>query len=134
MTDQADKTYKSAKMFSSSASNIVLNTNNNLESITVASSLLTKINVSLDFFKNQYLRYATDYGIYIMEAAFGLILLASLMSVLGVISTHLFDLFKCTKMVNAGWILLGLGYLCVLAVLIVMLVIGSTSLTFCQYF
>lgn len=121
-------------MFSSSASNIVLNTNNNLESITVASSLLTKINVSLDFFKNQYLRYATDYGIYIMEAAFGLILLASLMSVLGVISTHLFDLFKCTKMVNAGWILLGLGYLCVLAVLIVMLVIGSTSHTFCQYF
>lgn len=118
-------------MFSSSATNIALNTNNNLESITVASSLLTNIQAYLDVFKTKYLSVALDKGIYIMEGIFGLILLASLMSVLGVISTHLFDLFKCTKMVNAGWVLLGFGYLLVLAVLILMLIIGGTSHTFC---
>jgi hypothetical protein len=79
-------------------------------------------------------RYATDYGIYAMEAAFGLILLASLMSLLGVISTHLFDLFKCTRMVHAGWVLLGIGYLTVLAVMLAMLAIGGVSHSFCDYF
>lgn len=105
-----------------------------MESITIATSLLSGIQEGVAQFSNKYIAYATDYGIYAMEAIFGLILLASLISVLGMLSTHIFDLLKCTKMVNGGWVLFGLTYFAVVGVLFMMLVVGGVSYCFCDYF
>lgn len=66
-----------------------------------------------------------------MEAAFGLILLGSIISLLGVISTHIFDLFTCKKMVNGGWILFGFIYFAVVGVMMLFLVVGGVSQSFC---
>jgi uncharacterized membrane protein len=118
-------------LFASSASNITYNTNANLQSITGVTSLLNKIQVGLTTFSNNYIAYATNYGIYVMEAIFGLILLASMISLLGLLSTHIFDLLKCIKMVHGGWALYGFAYFAVVGVTFAILVIGGVSNSFC---
>lgn len=121
-------------LFASSASNITYNTNSNLQSITGVTSLLSNLQVGLTKFSNDYLSYASNYGIYVMEAIFGLILLGSMISLLGLLSTHIFDLLKCIKMVHGGWVLYGFMYFAVVAVMFAMLVIGGVSNSFCEYF
>jgi len=69
--------------FVSSASTIANNTNKNLNSITQATDVLANVKLALDVFSTTYMSYMTDYAIYIMEAIFGVILLASLMLILG---------------------------------------------------
>jgi len=120
--------------FVSSSANITTNTNTNLQSITQASELLAKINSGIDVFTQSYLKYFLDYGIYIMEGIFGVILLSSLMLLLGAVSSHIFDLFSCKKMVNGGWCLLGLIYLGIIAIAISFMVVGGVSHIFCTYF
>jgi hypothetical protein len=61
-------------------------------------------------------------------------LLGSLISLLGMISSHIFDLFTCKKMVNIGWGLFGLTYVAVMAVMVFFMVIGGVSNSFCTYF
>ena len=63
-----------------------------------------------------------------------MVLLSSLMLLLGVISSHIFDLFSCKKMVNGGWCLLGLVYVGIVAVMVALMVIGGVSHIFCNYF
>ena len=127
--------------FVSSASVIANNTNSNLNSITQATNMLASINAALNVFSSTYLTYMTNYAIYIMEAIFGVILLASLMLLLGtyfhhlgMISSHVFDLFTCKKMVNGGWCLLGLFYFGVVSSMVFLLIIGGISHIFCDYF
>ena len=119
--------------FASSASNITYNTNNNLQSITQVTTLLQNVNTALNNFDTNYLSYTIDYAIYGLEVVFGIILLASLISLMGLISTHIFDLFACTKMVNTGWILFGLLYFVIVGVLVAFLGIGGVSHTLCTY-
>ena len=69
-----------------------------------------------------------------MEGIFGIILLSSLMLLLGVISSHIFDLFSCKRMVNGGWCLLGLIYIGVVGIMVSFMVVGGVSHVFCQYF
>jgi hypothetical protein len=132
--DQAYFTYGSAMTFVSSASTVANNTNNNLNSITQATDVLANVNAALNVFSTTYLAYMTDYAIYAMEAVFGVILLGSLMLLLGMISSHVFDLFTCKKMVNGGWCLLGLLYFGVVGSMVFLLVIGGVSHVFCDYF
>ena len=50
------------------------------------------------------------------------------------ISSHIFDLFACRKIVNGGWCLFGLIYFAVLGTMLFFMVIGSVSHIFCNYF
>ena len=61
-------------------------------------------------------------------------MLASLMLLLGVISSHIFDLFTCKTMVNGGWCLLGLIYIGIVLIMISFMVVGGVSHVFCNYF
>lgn len=120
--------------FSNSIPSITSNTNINLQKITQVTNQLNYSQQSWDKFNSDYLNYATDLGIYVIEALFGTILLATLITLLGLISTHIFDIFACKKMVNAGWALFGIQYFALLVVLFVFLTIGGVSYCFCQYF
>ena len=52
----------------------------------------------------------------------------------GMISSHVFDLFTCKKMVNGGWCLLGLFYFGVVGSMVFLMIIGGVSHVFCDYF
>ena len=56
------------------------------------------------------------------------------MSLLGLISSHIFDLFTCRKMVNGGWCLFGIIYCIVLVMMVFFMVLGGVSNIFCSYF
>ena len=82
---------------------------------------------------DKYFNYVSNYGIYAMEAIFAVILLGSLIFLLGMVSSHIFDLFSCSKMVNGGWCLFGFVYAGVLVILLFFLMVGGSSYLFCDY-
>lgn len=59
---------------------------------------------------------------------------ASLLIILGVVSTHLFDILACKSMVNLGWVLYGITYFGVIAIVFVFLAMGNLGYTFCSYY
>ena len=61
-------------------------------------------------------------------------LLASLLSLFGILSTHVFDILACKRMVNLGWVIYGLIYFGVLLVMLFFLSMGGITYTFCEYF
>jgi hypothetical protein len=117
-----------------SAQNITANTNSNLQGISIASSYLTAIQASIASFQQQFISVALGQGLYVIQAVFGVILLGCLISLLGIISSHIFELFGCKNLVYGGWVLLGLMYFAVLGVLFLFLTVGGLSYSFCEYF
>jgi hypothetical protein len=117
-----------------SAANITSNTNSNLQGITIASTYLDNIQVSINSFKTNFIDVALGSGLYIVQAIFGVILLGSLVSLLGIISSHIFELYGCKQMVHGGWVLLGCMYFSVLGVLFIFLAVGGLSYNFCDYY
>jgi hypothetical protein len=117
-----------------SAASVTVNANLNLQGITIASSYLTGIQDSVKLFTSTYLDYSLTTGIYIMQAIFGVIVLGSLIALMGVVSTHIFDILRCSKLVVGGWVLIGLAFFGVLGVLLVWLAIGGVGASFCQYY
>jgi len=121
-------------MFSNSVGSITINTNLNLQKITIVTNQLNISQANIDYINQNYLTYATGLGIYVIEALFGTILLATLITLLGLISTHIFEIFACKRLVNAGWVLFGFQYFGVLVVVLAFLTVGGISYCFCQYF
>lgn len=70
----------------------------------------------------------------VFQAVFGVALAGSLLILLGVVSTHMFDLLTCRKMVHLGWTIYGLSYIGVILVTYYLLSVGSISYNFCEYF
>lgn len=77
---------------------------------------------------------ASTIGIYAIEGTFGIILFSSILSVLGIISTFLFKLLNCRKVVTGGWVIFGFIYFAILIILVILLAAGGLSYNFCQYF
>lgn len=117
-----------------SALNITANTNANLKGITNAAKYLNNIQASVNYFQTSFIGVAVDMGLYGMQAIFGIVLLASIISLLGIISTHIFDVLACRRFVHTGWGVFGLIYFGVLFVLYMQLSVGGLSYNFCQYF
>lgn len=117
-----------------SAQNITANTNSNLQSISVASTYLAAIKLSVEGFQERFISVAMGQGLYVVQAVFGVILLGCLISLLGIISSHIFELFGCKNLVYGGWVLLGFMYFAVLGVLFIFLTVGGLSYSFCEYF
>lgn len=89
----------------------------------------------------EYSTFSTDYfedkfgkALTVFQAVFGLALTGSLVVLLGVASTHLFDLLACRKMVHLGWTIYGLAYIGVIVVTFFVLSVGSVSYGFCEYY
>ena len=117
-----------------SATNIAANTNSNLKSISNAVKYLTNIQTSVSYFQTSFISIGVTFGLYLIQAIFGIVLLASIISLLGIISTHIFDVFTCRKFVHTGWVVFGLVYFAILFVLFIILSVGGLSFNFCQYF
>lgn len=116
-----------------SAQNITSNTASNMQGITSATAYLTSILESVNAFDSGFTSLAASKGVIIAEAVLGIVVLASLLTLLGVLSTHLFGLLTCKRFVHLGWVCLGFSYFAVLAVLVVFLAVGGLSYSFCQY-
>lgn len=116
-----------------SAQNITSNTASNMQGITSATAYLTSILESVNAFDSGFTSLAASKGVIIAEAVLGIVVLASLLTLLGVLSTHLFGLLTCRRFVHLGWVCLGFSYFAVLAVLVVFLAVGGLSYSFCQY-
>lgn len=69
-----------------------------------------------------------------LQAVYGLALTGSLILLLGVASTHLFELISCRKMVHLGWTIYGLSYFGLIYLTYNLLSLGSISYNFCTYF
>jgi hypothetical protein len=116
-----------------SAQNITNNTNSNLQGISIASKYLSNIELSINSFQT-FVSFALNPGLYIVQAVFGVVLLGCMLSLLGLISSHVFAIYGCRHLVHGGWGLLGFMYFAVLGVLFVFLAVGGLSYSFCQYF
>ena len=87
-----------------------------------------------DTFSKEYFQEKLSTYLTIFQAVFGLALAGSLVILLGVASTHLFELLNCRKMVHLGWTIYGLAYFGVIVVTYYSLSVGSISYNFCGYF
>lgn len=68
------------------------------------------------------------------EGIYAFVLTGSLLTLLGVISTHVFKVFSCRTMVHLGWTIFGLAYVGVIGLTFVLLSVGSVGYGFCGYF
>jgi hypothetical protein len=53
---------------------------------------------------------------------------------LGVVATHLFDLFTCRRMVHLGWTVFGIVYIGIIVVTFFVLSVGGIGYGFCEYY
>lgn len=81
-----------------------------------------------------YLNYSISPGILLIEAIYGIVLLSTMLSIIGIIFTYLFKLFTCKRLVNGGWLMFGLLYFGITVILFVLLSFGGISYSFCNYF
>ncbi len=70
----------------------------------------------------------------ILEGVFAFVLTGSLLVLLGVISSHVFDIYNCRTMVHLGWTIFGLTYVAIIGLTFVFLSVGSVGYGFCSYF
>jgi hypothetical protein len=117
-----------------SAQNITSNTDSNLKGISNAANYLNNIKVSVNYFQTSFISIGVSMGLYAIQGIFGIVLLASIVSLLGIISTHIFDVLTCRRFVHTGWVIFGFIYFAILLVLFILLSVGGLSYHFCQYF
>ena len=73
-------------------------------------------------------------GLSAFQGIFAFAITGSLIALLGVLATHLFELSICRRMVHLGWTIYGLIYAGVIIVTFTSLSLGSIGYGFCSYF
>lgn len=131
--DQAYKTYLSASGLTNSATNISGTTSTNLESITLAVTYLNSIQSAVEWFDQRVLKSVDEEYLYIAEGVYGGVLLASILLLLAILSTHTFGILGCAGLVKVAWVLLGVVYLGVVVVLAGTIGLGGGTYTYCEY-
>jgi hypothetical protein len=95
---------------------------------------LKTVNSEMDVFSTAYFSKLFSTGVSFLQGVIGFVLAASLLTLLGIISTHIFDLFICRKMVHLGWAIFGLSYVGVIILTFIFFSLGSLGFGFCNYF
>jgi cytochrome c biogenesis protein CcdA len=72
--------------------------------------------------------------LYTVEGVLGFTLVASLLGLLGVFATHIFDIYNCRMMVHLSWIVFGFSYLGVILLTFLFVPGGSVGYQTCNYF
>ena len=85
-------------------------------------------------FAQQYFVESFALALTVFQAVFAFALTASLLALLGLVSTHCFDMLTCRRMVHLGWTVFGLSYIGVILVTFFALSVGSISYGFCAYY
>lgn len=69
-----------------------------------------------------------------LQIVYGVALTGSLVLLLGLVSSHSFELLSCRYMVHLGWTIYALIYFGVIYLTYTLLSLGSISYNFCSYF
>jgi len=85
-------------------------------------------------FSSKYFVSSFSTAISAFQGIFAVALTGSLLVLLGVLATHLFDLLSCRMMVHLGWAIFGIVYVGVIVVTFVVLSVGSIGYGFCNYY
>lgn len=134
LADQAYAITKSAQLIQASLTTILSNSQASQNTLLMYNHQLSVGVTEYDTFSKQYFQDKLSNLLTIFQAVFGLALAGSLVVLLGVSATHLFDLLACRKMVHLGWTIYGLAYFGVIVVTYYCLSVGSISYNFCNYF
>jgi hypothetical protein len=97
-------------------------------------SQLNGLKTSMDDFKSLMFESLLTYGVDLIEASFGLLILGGFCCVMGIIAAYKYQVFKCKSMVNLAWALFGLGFMGSMILLFALLGMGSLGYGFCNYF
>lgn len=97
-------------------------------------SQLTAMTSTMDEFKSSLFDSMLHYGLDVMEASFGLLIIGGFCCLMGVVATYRYEAFRCRSMVNVGWALFGFGFMGSVVVVFVTLGLGSLGYGFCNYF
>ena len=88
----------------------------------------------MDAFKIEFFSNLFHYGLDLIEASFGLLVLGGFCCLMGIIAAYKYEVFKCKSMVNLAWTLFGLGFIGSMLIIFATLGLGSLGYGFCQYF
>jgi hypothetical protein len=95
---------------------------------------LTSFQATLTTFDSKFISLLFGWGLYVVEGVVGFILAGSVFILFGAISTHVLDILACRTLVSIGWVIYGITYFGVIALVYVFLPMGSVGNTFCNYF
>jgi hypothetical protein len=70
----------------------------------------------------------------LLQASFGIEIVGSFCTVLGVIAAYKYEIFKCKSLVSLAWTFFGLGFIGSTIVVFATLGVGSLGYGFCNYF
>ena len=54
--------------------------------------------------------------------------------ILGIVATHVFDMITCKTVVHLGWVIYGITYFGVIALVFLFFSLGSLSYVYCAYY
>ena len=95
---------------------------------------LNSILVSIDSFSASMFDSVFNWGLYLIQAILGFVLAASLLLILGVISTHYLGLYSCRTSVHLGWVTYGATYLGIVILCFIFFSLGGISYQFCEFY
>lgn len=95
---------------------------------------LNQLNTKLDTFSAEYFDSNLSSLLYLIEGVLGFILVASLLGILGVFATFLFDIYNCRLMVHLSWVILCICYIGVIVLTFFTVPGGSVGNQFCNYY
>jgi hypothetical protein len=134
LTGQGYKVYKAAQTLTNSANNIQANTIINLQSFTMNSNYVDSSTASINNFSSDIFESLFSWGLYLIEAILAFILVGSVMTLMGVIAAHFFEVYTCKTCVHLGWVTFGLTYFGIVVIGFFFFGMGGLSYSFCQFY
>jgi hypothetical protein len=61
-------------------------------------------------------------------------MVSSMLGLIGVFATHIFDIYNCRTLVHVSWVLFGITYLGILALTYFFVPVGSIGQQFCTFY
>jgi hypothetical protein len=134
LSNQGYAIESSANLLSASLSTILNNSQASQNTLLMYIRQLEVMESEFDTFASKYFDSSFSSAISTFQGIFAVALTGSLLVMLGVLATHLFDLLTCRLMVHLGWAIFGLVYVGVIVVMFVVLSVGSIGYGFCNYY
>jgi hypothetical protein len=134
LSDQAYAITQSAALISASLSTILSNSQSSQNTLVM---YIHQLGIVIDEYGSVNDKYFVKYfGKFLsaLEGIMAFVLTGSLLTLLGVVAAHLFNLYTCRSMVHIGWTIFGLAYVGVIGLTFVLLSLGSVGYGYCKYF
>lgn len=134
LAGQGYKVFKAAQTLTNSANNIQANTDINLQSFVMNSNYFDASTASLNSFSSDVFESLFSWALYLMEAILAFIMVGSVLTLMGVIATHCFEMYSCKTCVHLGWVTFGVTYFGIVVICFFFFGLGGLSYSFCQFY